>query len=263
MPNRLPSGDRRACRSAVALRACYRRMCGCETLARGPMNEDASRMSELIAAGLTTPQIADRIGRHVWTVRFALRRRGLENPNDRRHPRFDTLLADAEFLRHAHDVRGLTVVEIAGEVHRHPAVVIAKLRSVGIRTRQPYIYSQLQDAAWLQSQFDAGGSLRTIAAQVGCSTSAVARREQSRRSEPPPPHVARPLTSTSQGRGLGLSDEVHSGSGWRQLERVGGEPLHVPPHAPRSGRETSARAPECPRPDRAGAGFVIPTTLMR
>ena len=134
---------------------------------------DRDMLAGLVAAGMTTVEIARRLDRNVRSVRMALRRHRIDNHNDPRHPRNDLLLDDIDWLRHAHHERGLTVVEIAAEIHRHPSLVIRRLRQADIPTRQPLRHPQLHDAAWLQNQFDNGGTVRSIAASVGCSPSAV------------------------------------------------------------------------------------------
>lgn len=138
-----------------------------------PDLNNAQALTEMIRAGMTSVEIANRIDRGVRAVRAATRRHRLANPNDPRSPERSSVLVDAAWLRSAHYDRGLSIVEIAREIHRAPALVLQSFREFSIPTRRPRTYAQLADPEWLRAQFAAGSTAGEIAASVGCSKSAI------------------------------------------------------------------------------------------
>lgn len=84
-------------------------------------------------------------------------------------PRF----RDAAWLRRQHHERGRSLTDIARELGRARSTVRRRFRVYGIPIRHQRTYPQLRDAEWLDAQFTAGKSSRTIAREIGCSEATV------------------------------------------------------------------------------------------
>jgi AraC-like DNA-binding protein len=100
-------------------------------------------------------------------------RHGLDYPQHRRRPAHEPQLEDADWLRREHHERGRSVGAIARELGRSRTMVTLRFHAFGIPIRKQTTYPQLRDAAWLEQQYAAGKSSRTIAREVGCSEAGV------------------------------------------------------------------------------------------
>ena len=127
----------------------------------------------MIASGMSTAQIAEQVGRRVEVVRVWVNRYGLAFPQHPSRPPDPPRLSDAAWLRRQHHDRRRSLTDIARELGRARSTVRRRFRVYGIPIRHQRTYPQLRDAEWLDAQFAAGKSSRTIAREVGCSEAAV------------------------------------------------------------------------------------------
>ena len=138
-----------------------------------PLLTDRDALAALIASGLTTAQIGERVGRSTNVIRKWIGRHGLDYPRHRNRPARAAQLDDAEWLRREHHERGRSVCAIARQFGCSRTVVTLRFRAFGIPIRSQTTYPPLRDAAWLEERYAAGQSSRTIAREVGCSDAAV------------------------------------------------------------------------------------------
>jgi hypothetical protein len=129
------------------------------------MTDPAWLRREYIERGRTIDDLAAEVGCSVSTIGYHLRRQGI-----RKRAEFDE-----EWLRRRHVHERATVAEMAVEVGVSYRVILRALHRHGIPLvgRRQARIEQLHDLAWLRAQIAAGRSQRDIAAELGCSKSAV------------------------------------------------------------------------------------------
>ena len=132
--------------------------------------DDRDLLAGLRADGLTIAEIADRVGASTSATRSALARHGLTGSRRSRYPQ----LNDVKALRRMAD-EGLTASQIAGRIgctSRAVRDAFARHR-LDLPDRQGR-YPKLDDAEYLDLMYNQRFlSASAIAAEVGCSTSAV------------------------------------------------------------------------------------------
>ena len=128
-------------------------------------------------AGERVVDIARRAGCSPRSIRNVALRGGLALPRARRRAVDDENLADAAWLRDRVERGGVSPSGLAAELAVDVAEVRAALDAAGVEwsDRRAPKYQLLYVEGWLADRFAAGGSLRTVAEEVGCSPAAVRR----------------------------------------------------------------------------------------
>jgi len=125
-------------------------------------------LRERVAAYASNVEIAAEAGVTTRAVRYALRRYGIKHP----------LRQDLADVAVAEYQAGTPLDQIAAKVHRSRTWIYQAADAAGAQ-RPPHHrrvsrqYPQLNDAAWMAARFDAGGSVKSIAHELGADRHAV------------------------------------------------------------------------------------------
>jgi len=128
-------------------------------------------LRERVAAYASNVEIAAEAGVTTRAVRYALRRYGIKHP----------LRQDLADVAVAEYQAGTPLDQIAAKVHRSRTWIYQAADAAGAQ-RPPHHrrvsrqYPQLNDAAWMAARFDAGGSVKSIAHELGADRHAVRKR---------------------------------------------------------------------------------------
>jgi len=140
--------------------------------------------TDLVAAyqaGASARELADQFGVSTKTVLNRLARAGVDRRR-RGAPQLLTRLDDRSWLAAQYGHAHRSAAELAAELGCSETSVLEALHRHGITVRRrgggnrlAPMPAQFRDPTWLRERYDAGASIRSIAAEVGVSGSAVAK----------------------------------------------------------------------------------------
>ena len=138
-----------------------------------PRSPSADEVAARFDVGISAAQIADEFSCTTRTVRNVAHRAGVALPLERRTRRRSALLDDPVWLANAVLEEGKSPTDLVAELGGEHSEVIEALQRAGVEVPRRVRFPQLYEVGWLQAAFDLGGSLHSVAREVGCSRSAV------------------------------------------------------------------------------------------